>query len=189
MLQKIVTKSVDNCSYKYDQRIISFEKNINGLKLKFKTEPGLFHHKYIPKLRIKSGLRPLPGLIWNFKTDYRNEELSIRAFKDFKFDDTELFKAPFLNTSSNVCLGSSEFNIDTFYRGDATEIANSVIEAFFNSAFTHTGDAKAIKGNILSLSRELINMKEFPLDLLNPIKSNDDDEESDIEYDEIDDDN
>ncbi len=31
--------------------------------------------------------------------------------------------------------------------------------------------------------------KEFPLDLLNPIKSNDDDEESDIEYDEVDDDN
>lgn len=186
MLQKIVSKNIDNCTYRYDNRILRFEKNTTEIKLVFKTEPGLFHHKYIPKLRIKSGLRPLPGLIWTFETDYRRESLSIRAFKEFKFDDTELFKAPFLNAHANVCLGSSEFNVDTFYKGDATEIADSVIKSFFNSAFTHTGDNKAIKGNILSLSRELIDMKEFPLDLLNPIKTINDEPDF-IDFDEDDD--
>ena len=188
MLQKLSSKSIDNCTYEYDPRILFFEKNNNGIHLRFKTEPGLFHHKYIPKLRIKSGLRPLPGLIWDFETDYKSEDLSIHAFKEFKFDDTELFKAPFLNTNTSVCLGSSEFDVDIFYKGNASQIADSVIKSFFDSAFTHTGDKDAIKGNLLSLSKELIDMKEFPIDLLKPVKKDPNEQnQPDIEYDEIDD--
>lgn len=179
MLQSIQAKELDNAVYNYDPRIIMFEKNADQIDLVFKTEPGFYHHKYATSLKIESGIRPTPALLWKFHTDYRNESLKLHAFKEFKLKDTKLFKAPFLNTSGNVCLGSSEFDVETFYRGNASEITDSVIKSFFNSAFTHTGDKDAIHGNILTLSRELLTMTEFPLDVLKPIKSLED--ESDDE--------
>lgn len=164
---------MDRTVYNYDPRILHFSKDNQEINLKFKTEPGLFHHKYIPKLKVTSGLRPVPGLIWNFNTDYKNETLSIRAFKEFNHDNTVLYRAPFLNTSSNVCLGSSEFDVETFYKGDATEITDSIIKAFFDSAFTHASSQKQVIGNIMTLSHELLHMKEFPLDKLFPIDEKD----------------
>lgn len=168
-MKGIESKSIDNTIYQYDPRILYFEKNRNNIRLTFITEPGIYHHKYIPKLRIDSGMRPVPGLLWNFETDYKNESLNLKAFIKYEGPDTQYYRAPFLNTSSSVCLGSSEFDENTFYKGNATDITNSVIKAFFNSAFTHASTVKQVNGNIISLSKNLLGMTEFPQDVLIPI--------------------
>jgi hypothetical protein len=154
----------DKFTYKYDPRIEFFQKNNYELRIHFYTEPGIYHHKYSLSTKIQSGSRPVPGLYWEFYSNYSHDQLRILAYKDRNSD--ERYKAPFLNTSNNVCLGSSEFDTDLYRTKDVTFIADDIIKSFFDSAFTHAGGSRQVKGNIITLSNKLLNLKVFPEDQL-----------------------
>lgn len=80
--------------------------------------------------------------------------------------DTQLYKAPFFNTSSfgGVCMG----NVKIREGNSLTEMVHNIEYAFFNSVFTHTNDDKIVKGSILNAYNK--QKKCFDEDLLVPSK-------------------
>jgi hypothetical protein len=164
-LSKLYKEKSAKFTYTFDPDILKFEKNDYKVSLIFKTDPQEQVHIYTPGLKLTSGKRPVPGLIWKY-----TGSLNIWAYKEFKGEETELFKAPFMNTSLEVCIGSSKIHTDSNGHFNVNQAKEKVVKGFFESAFSHVS-GEPIKGNLHTLSEELLTMKSFPLSVLLPVNN------------------
>ena len=108
-------------------------------------------------LNIQDGEISLPNLVFI----YRNKALKVFAFKDDQItQETMLYRAPFHNTGSSVCMGSARINTKSNYWED---LMLSIDTAFFSSTFTQLHGPQVIDGNLNTVLDDCIsNGKQFP---------------------------
>jgi PRTRC genetic system protein B len=116
-------------------------------------------------LNIPSGKMMVPGLIYVV----HDKRLSLYAFKGKK-PTGKLYRAPFMNTVEDVCLGSAKVK----YPEEKTFV--NVIayweKMFWQSEFSHLSGNNPINGNLAVLTKHLISTGEpFPTDVLIEIKN------------------
>jgi hypothetical protein len=116
-------------------------------------------------LGIPNGEVLVPGLV--YVTD--GKSLSMYAFKGKK-PKRLLYKAPFFNTSTNVCLGSGKLP-----KPKDQTYANWMAyweELFWKTEFSHLMGGNPVKGNLSIIMKECISgHKPFPLSSLIAIKT------------------
>ena len=148
-----------------------FEGFIPGNVLKYQTdekyiiwytEPRTETLIYKEGLPIKTGVYPLPHLLWKLDKN----SLAIWALKTRPKKITEsLFQAPFFNTysSGSVCMGSAKLRCTS---NKYESIIKSAENAFFTSMFTHTSHNELLNGNFIELSNGMLDKKHFNTELL-----------------------
>jgi PRTRC genetic system protein B len=112
---------------------------------------------------FKTATFMMPWLVWY----YHNGQLSIFAAKEQPNRATMLFRAPFSNISNEgiVCLGGGNIVLDKTIT-DYETLMNLLQAAFFGTFFTHQ-TSNCIKGNMLSLHKQLDGTDDpFPEDVL-----------------------
>lgn len=118
---------------------------------------------FIKELNIPNGRMKVPGILYVVDKG----SLSIYAFKGKK-PKNELYRAPFMNTTENVCLGSAKVTKPT-----ERTFANVMAyweKMFWLSEFSHLSGQNPIKGNLALLTKRLIETGEpFPTDVLKPV--------------------
>lgn len=118
---------------------------------------------FIKSLNIPNGRMKVPGLLYKVE----DGTLSIYAFKGKK-PKGELYRAPFMNTTENVCLGSAKVA-----KPAERTFANVIAyweKMFWQSEFSHLSGQNPIKGNLALLTKRLIETGEpFPTDVLKPV--------------------
>lgn len=111
-------------------------------------------------LNIPNGKMKVPGLLYVV----HGNTLSMYAFKGKKPTGT-LYRAPFMNTTTNVCLGNAKVK-----KPDERTFANVIAyweKMFWLSEFSHLSGDNPIKGNLAVLTKQLIKTgEEFPVDVL-----------------------
>lgn len=133
----------------------------DNFKVIWTTKAGVRHQLFKTNSNsIESGNYPVPNLIWCAKKN----SLKVFAYKEIN-GEIELYKAPFLNTSScgSVCLGNVKFD---FKDKDYLKIIQKIEIKFYESYFTHTNDNALIDGNIVEFYKKYKNKKVFPEKLL-----------------------
>lgn len=115
-------------------------------------------------LNIPDGRMKVPGLIYVVQ----NNTLSMYAFKGKKPTE-KLYRAPFMNTTEGVCLGSAKVK-----KPEERTFTNVIAyweKMFWQSEFSHISGSNPIKGNLATLTKQLIKTGEpFPTDVLVEIK-------------------
>ena len=114
-------------------------------------------------LAIPNGQMMVPGLVYKVN----NGNLSIWAFKGEK-PEGELFRAPFMNTTQEVCLGNAK--VEKPKERTYEQVIKYWEKMFWMSEFSHLSGANPIEGNLSTLTKQLIATGEpFPEDVLKPI--------------------
>lgn len=133
----------------------------------WKTPPKQVQLLFTDKAGPKSGLYPIPGLVWVFGSD-----LSIYAYDKWEGQDTVLYHAPFLNVSrAGVCLGSAGDYLEGKNRYTFTDVMEQVEHAFFFSKFSHAGAGSedSLKVPFESLYERTLGKEKFPYEVLVPV--------------------
>lgn len=120
---------------------------------------------FVEKLGIPNGTAFVPPLLWKAT----KKSLSIYALKSDRRPtaNTKLYYAPFFNVydDGDVCMGTVNVGIE-----NSTSLEDFITaweKCFFDSYFSHLQDYNPIKGNCVSLWKQLINTeKKFPLEKL-----------------------
>lgn len=119
---------------------------------------------FAKSLNIPDGKMKVPGLIYVVS----NNALSMYAFKGKKPTD-KLYRAPFMNTTESVCLGSAKVK-----KPEERTYENIIAyweKMFWQSEFSHISGINPINGNLAVLTKELIKTgAPFPTDVLLEIK-------------------
>lgn len=118
---------------------------------------------FTKELEIPSGQMMVPGLVYKVSQGH----LSIYAFKGKKPKGV-LYRAPFMNTVENVCLGNAKVEKPK----DRTYEAFIAYweKMFWMSEFSHLSGNNPIKGNLATLTKQLIATGEpFPEEVLIPL--------------------
>ena len=120
---------------------------------------------FVDKLGIPNGTAFVPPLLWKAT----QQRLDIYALKSNRRPTakTKLYYAPFFNVyrNGNVCMGS--VNIEIKNSTSLEDFITAWETYFFNSYFSHLQGFNPIKGNCVSLWKQLINtIEKFPLEEL-----------------------
>lgn len=115
---------------------------------------------------IEDGRYPIPNLIFRW-----NGQLSVYAVKETKMNNnTVLYRAPYPNSGSNVCMGNAGFRLNhsmTIHR-----VIEEIENRFFGSYFSHTITPNSlIKGNYVLKYRSIKDTTKFPNEVLIKIKN------------------
>lgn len=125
------------------------------LKIIWTTHPHRRQLYFDSNTTIKSGIYPLPKLL--FILEGKGLKVFALNRKDNLNSDTEIYNAPFLNTSSDgsVCMGSASIDYENLqYYEDIMEFAE---KQFYNSVFNATHHNKLVKGNIINFYDTIYN--------------------------------
>lgn len=120
---------------------------------------------FVTSLNMENCEYHVPGIIYIAK----ESSLSVYAFKDKKLSDkTELFAAPFFNTSTNgVCLGTAKLKKPT--NPTYVELLEYWEKRFWLTEFSHLGgNGNPTKGNLVLVTKAAKDEK-FNPDELKPI--------------------
>lgn len=127
--------------------------------------PGKRMMYFVPGLGIENAEYHIPGIIYMAKEN----SLAVYAYKDKKLsDNTELFAAPFFNTSKeSVCLGAAKLKKPT--NPTYTELLEYWEKKFWLTEFSHLGGGgNPTKGNLVLVTKAAKDEK-FNLDELKPL--------------------
>lgn len=132
-------------------------------KLVWYHEPEERNVYFIKSLNIPCGRMKVPGLLYVVQ----DNSLSLYAFKGTK-PEGELYRAPFMNTTEHVCLGSAKVK-----KPRERTFANVIAyweKMFWQSEFSHLSGQNPINGNLALLTKRLIETGEpFPEEVLKPV--------------------
>jgi hypothetical protein len=120
---------------------------------------------FVPNLGIENAEYHVPGIIYIAN----GSSLAVFAYKDQKLsDNTELFAAPFFNTSKeSVCLGSAGLKKPT--NPTYSELLEYWEKRFWLTEFSHLGtNGNPAKSNLVLVTKAAKNEK-FNLDELKPL--------------------
>lgn len=127
--------------------------------------PGKRMMYFIPNLGIENAEYHVPGIIYVAK----ESSLAVYAYKDKKLsDNTELFAAPFFNTSKeSVCLGAAKLKKPS--NPTYCELLEYWEKKFWLTEFSHLGsNGNPTKNNLVLVTKAAKN-EEFKLDELKPL--------------------
>lgn len=116
------------------------------------TEPGPKRSLYDLDMFPSELTFNVPWLVWY----YHRGHLYLFAAKQKPNMHTRLFKAPFGNISGlgSVCLGGGTSVLNRAYSG-FEELMTLTELAFFGTKFTEQNEKKTVKGNLISLQKQL----------------------------------
>lgn len=118
---------------------------------------------FIKSLNIPNGKMKVPGLLYVVQ----DNSLSLYAFKGKKPKEV-LYRAPFMNTTEHVCLGSAKVQKPT--ERTFSNVIAYWEKMFWQSEFSHLSGQNPINGNLALLTKRLIETGEpFPEDVLKPV--------------------
>ena len=120
---------------------------------------------FVEKLGMENAEYNVPGIVYIAE----ESSLSMYAYKDIELSDkTELFAAPFFNTSkTSVCLGAAKLQKPT--NPTYTELLNYWEKKYWMTEFSHlSSDGNPTKSNLILVTKAAKNEK-FNLDELKPI--------------------
>ena len=120
---------------------------------------------FVASLGMENAEYNVPGIIYIVK----DSKLSIYAYKDIELTDkTELFAAPFFNTSkTSVCIGFEKLQKPT--NPTFTELLDYWEKKFWMTEFSHlSADGNPTKSNLILVTKAAKNEK-FNLNELKPI--------------------
>lgn len=144
------------------ENVLYCDTRMDGSKLVWYHGPEERNVFFIRELNIPNGKMKVPGLLYIV----HNGSLSIYAFKGKKPKGT-LYRAPFMNTTDNVCLGSAKVQKPT--ERTFVNVMDWWEKMFWLSEFSHLSGGNPIKGNLALLTKRLIETGEpFPTDVLIP---------------------
>lgn len=120
---------------------------------------------FIPKLGIENAEYHVPAIVYVAK----ESGLAVYAYKDTKLtDNTELFAAPFFNTSKeSVCLGAAKLKRPS--NPTYTELLEYWEKKFWLTEFSHLGGSGNPTKNNLVLVTKAAKEQKFNLDELKPL--------------------
>lgn len=139
--------------------VVAFADKFRYNKMAWRTPEMVMDIHFANKAGMPDGKYVVPGLVWSF-----GDSLDLWAYKDWKGNDTELYRAPFFNVNNeNVCLGTASDYIKQNKSYTFAGLMETVETAFFRSKFTHVGSDKQINGAFAALlEKTTVTKKETP---------------------------
>lgn len=142
--------------------LLFIDTNIARPRLVWYRPPEKRMMYFSKPLGIEDGMMSVPGLVYMA----HGESLSVYAFKGSKPKD-KLFKAPFFNVDTTVCLGNAR--IAKPKNSVISDIMEYWENLFWRSEFAHILGANPVKGNLATITKNCIETGEkFPMDELVP---------------------
>lgn len=135
---------------KLTYNMIMWRTEVQKVNMIFKKDTGIADGKYF-----------VPGLVWVF-----GQSLDLYAYKEWQGEQTELYRAPFLNINEDdVCLGTAADYIDIKKSEYSFKDVTSLVEkVFWESRFTHVSNTNQIEGSFLGMYEK--SLTEFPYEVL-----------------------
>lgn len=155
----------------------SFEKHLGGaipsnlvyynptpLELQWRCEIQKATLHYVKDLGIENGERPIPNLLFTFK----NDELCVKAYKEWKGDKTIYYHAPFHNVyaDTRICMGRAKLKPVASDRFET--ILNRLQVLFFIVPGSEIHYEQGF--NLNTFHKELLHLKKFPYHKLKVLK-------------------
>lgn len=170
-LMKTITIDVDKEDYRIHGTIPSnlmyVDFSPSFTKMVWYRPPEKRKMYFSKSLGIEDGEMNVPGLLYVVK----GKQMYVYAFKGNK-PKGKLYRAPFMNVSdTGVCLGNSK--VSKPRESTYQFIIEYWEQMFWRSEFSHILGENPIKGNLATLTKELIQSGEkFPTDVLLPSNAN-----------------